>query len=415
MSNEADRKLAILGGEPVRSTPMPPRFALGEAEEGMIQKVSDHYRADGLDPGYQGHFEKLYCDAFVDLQDGGYADSVATGTAAIFVALAALDLPQGSEVLVSPITDPGTLSAIVLNGLKPRLVDAKPNSYNVGPAEFEAAITPECSAAVIVHAVGQAAEIDAIVELAHARGIKVLEDCSQAHGAQWKGHPVGTFGDIAAFSTMYRKAHTSGASGGMVYTQDLDLHRKALAHADRGKPTWLDDLDDRNPNQFLFPALNLHTDEISCAMWLASLQRLRDTIEKRLAFVASFTQGLEKTSNVCRPYSYSEGDSPFIYPVFVDPEKITCSVKEFANAVRAEGIGLNPHYEYLVANWPFLKPHLAEEVDTPNARAMLDGSFALYLNENYGDEEVRDCIAAIQKVEQHYGCDPTAMSVQGGE
>ncbi|MEG3618330.1 DegT/DnrJ/EryC1/StrS family aminotransferase [Magnetovibrio sp. PR-2] len=402
MTDVADRKLAILGGEPMRATPMPPRFALGAAEEAMIQDVLAHYRARDLDPGYQGHFEQLYCDAFVDFQGGGYADSVATGTAAIFVGLAALELPKGSEVLVSPITDPGTLSAIVLNGLKPRLVDAKPNSYNVGPDEFEAAITPACSAGVIVHAVGQAVEIDGVVDVAQRHGIKVLEDCSQAHGAGWKGQRVGTFGDIAAFSTMYRKAHMSGASGGMIYTQDLDLHRMALAHADRGKPTWQEDLDDRNPSQFLFPALNLHSDEISCAMGLASLQRLETTIEKRLDFVARFTQRLEETSHVCRPYGYTKGDSPFIYPVFVDPSKISCTVEAFANAVRAEGIGLNPHYEYLVANWPFLKPHMAEETDTPNARTMLDTSFALYLNENYGEAEVEDCIAAISKVEGHY-------------
>lgn len=402
ISDPAANTLAIQDGTPVRVHPMPARFALGSGEEAMIQEVLDYYRARDLDPGYQGHFEQTYCSAFAEFQGGGYADAVATGTAAIFVALAALNLPKGCEVLVSPITDPGSLSAIVLNGLKPRLIDAMADSYNIGPAEFETAITPECKAAVIVHAAGQAVEIDAIVDIAASHGIRVLEDCSQAHGAKWKGKPVGTFGDIAAFSTMYRKAHMTGASGGLVYTTDEDLYHNALAHADRGKPSWQEDLDDRNPNQFLFPALNLHADEISCAMGIASLTRLPKTIENRLAFVAKFTERLKHASKVCRPYGYSPGDSPFIYPVFVDGAKISCSVLEFAEAVRAEGIGLNPHYEYLVANWPFLQPHLAACVDTPNARAMLDGSFALYLNENYGDQEVDDCISAISKVEESF-------------
>ncbi len=398
----AATQLAIQGGKPVRIDPMPARFALGTAEEAMIQEVLDYYRARDLDPGYQGHFEQTYCAAFAEFQGGGFADAVATGTAAIFVALAALDLPKGAEVLVSPFTDPGTLSAIVLNGFKPRLVDSMADSYNIGPAQFEAAITPACKAFVVVHAVGQAAEIDAIVGIAADHGIRVLEDCSQAHGARWKGKPVGTFGDIAAFSTMYRKAHMTGASGGLVYTNDEDLYHNALAHADRGKPAWREDLDDRNPNQFLFPALNLHSDEISCAMGIASLRRLPETIENRLAFVAKFTDRLKEASRVCRPYGYSSGDSPFIYPVFVDGAKISCRVEDFAKAVRGEGIGLNPHYEYLVTNWPFLQPHLAACVDTPNARAMLDESFALYLNENYGDQEVEDCISAICKVEKHF-------------
>ncbi|MBC3640823.1 DegT/DnrJ/EryC1/StrS aminotransferase family protein, partial [Klebsiella sp. Kps] len=90
----------------------------------------------------------VYTDAFVEMMGGGYADAVATGTAALYVAVAALDLPKGSEVIVSPITDPGTLSAVVLNGLRPRLVDSTPDSYNVGPKQFAERITPNVSAAI---------------------------------------------------------------------------------------------------------------------------------------------------------------------------------------------------------------------------------------------------------------------------
>ena len=138
-SLKAPRKaapLAIHGGEPVRKTPMPPRLALGDAEAAMVNRVLEHYRQRQVDPGYQGVFEKRYTDLFVEMMGGGYADAVATGTASLYVALAALDLPKGSEVLVSPITDPGSLAAIVLNGLKPRLMDSMPGSYNVGPEEF---------------------------------------------------------------------------------------------------------------------------------------------------------------------------------------------------------------------------------------------------------------------------------------
>ena len=137
--------LAIYGGDPVRKTPMPPRLALGEDERRMVIEVLDHYAERKVDPGYQGTFEKIYTDAFVDMMGGGYADAVATGTSALYVAVAALDLPKGSEVLVSPITDPGTLAAIVLNGLKPRLMDSKPDSYNVGPEQLAQRITKNVS------------------------------------------------------------------------------------------------------------------------------------------------------------------------------------------------------------------------------------------------------------------------------
>jgi perosamine synthetase len=394
--------LAIHGGEPVRTRPMPPRLALGDGEVRLIQEAIAFYRAQKTDPGYQGHFEKRYTDDFVALMGGGYADAVATGTAALYVAIAALDLPKGSEVLVSPITDPGTLSAIVLNGFTPRLVDSKPDSYNIGLEQFLSRVTPEVCAAVVVHSIGQACEIDKIAAAAGERGIKILEDCSQAHGAKLSGKPVGAFGDIAAFSTMYRKAHISGAAGGIVYTRNLELFRRALAHADRGKPRWKPDFDDRNPATYLFPALNLHTDEISCAIGLSSLSRLTNTIVRRLTFVADLSARLIDEAVVCQPYGYSPSDSPFIYPIVVDPARISCSTTEFAKAVEKEGIGLNPHYEYVVADWPFLKPYLADGFDTPNARAIRDRTFCLYLNENYGEQEAADVATAILKVERYF-------------
>jgi perosamine synthetase len=394
--------LAIHGGEPVRKTPMPPRLALGEDERRMVIEVLDYYAERKVDPGYQGPFEKIYTDTFVKMMGSGYADAVATGTAALYVAVAALDLPKGSEVIVSPITDPGTLSAVILNGLKPRLVDSKPDSYNVGPEQFAERITPNVSAAIIVHSAGYAAEIDKIVEIAHARGIKVIEDCSQAHFAKHKAKPVGTFGDIAAFSTMYRKAHSTGPSGGLVYSRNLDLFRSALVHSDRGKPRWRADFDDRDPSTYLAPALNHHTDEISCAIGYASLRRLQSTIISRLAFVSDFVARLFDASSVCRAYRFMPTSSPFFYPVIVDIEAITCSKIDFAEAVRAEGIDLNPHYKYVVCEWPYMRPYLADDFDTPNARSIRDRSFNLYLNEKYGEQESKDCVKAIVKVEKHF-------------
>lgn len=395
-------QLAIEGGEPVRKRPMPPRLALGDAEAAAIAEVLAYYREKEVDPGYDGVFEKRYCDAFAKFMGGGYADAVATGTASLYIAVAALQLPAGSEVIVSPITDPGSLASIILNGLVPRLADSAPGTFNMGAEQFVARITPKVRAVMVVHSLGRAAPIEDIVKEAHARGIRVIEDCSQSQGARVKGRPVGNFGDIAAFSTMYRKAHMTGASGGVVFSRDLDLFHQALAHADRGKPRWRNDFDDRNPNQFLFPALNLHTDEISCAVGVASLARLQDTILRRLMFLAEFTGRLKDRAAVCAPFGYTPSDSPFVYPVLVDCERISCSKQDFAKAVLAEGIGLNPHYQYLVADWPYLKPHLADDFATPNARVMRDCSFMLYLNENYGLSEASDCTKAIVKVEKRY-------------
>ena len=398
---EIDR-LAIYGGNPVRRRPMPPRGALGEPEAAALQEAVTYYRVNKIDPGYQGIFEQRYTDAFVQFMGGGYADAVATGTAALFIAVAALRLPRGSEVIVSPVTDPGCLGAIVLNGLVPRLADSAPGRFNIGVEQFVSRVTPKVRALMVVHSLGRAADITALVSAARESDIMVIEDCSQSHGARVEACPIGSFADIAAFSTMYRKSHMTGGAGGVVYSKDLALFHQALAHADRGKPSWANDFDDRNPNQFLFPALNFHTDELSCAIGTASLARLQNTISCRLAFVSELSSRLKKQSKVCAPFDYTLNDSPFVYPILLDRDRICCTKKEFADAVMAEGIGLNPHYQYLVADWPYLKPYLADDFDTPNARGIRDSSFMLYLNENYGETEVSDCVKAIAKVEKYY-------------
>lgn len=391
--------LAIDGGAPVRSVPMPARHAIGPAERAMIAEVLDHYDALGLDPGYQGAFEERYCRAFVEWMGGGYADAVATGTAALYVAIAALDLPKGSEVIVSPITDPGTISAIILNGLKPRLADSTLHSFNTNAEEIAKRLSPETSAILVVHAAGQAVDLDPVLALARERQLRFIEDCSQSHGAVCRGRKVGSFGDIAAFSTMYRKASITGGCGGVVYTADEELHHRALAHADRGKPRWLKGFDDRDPGQFLFPALNLHADELSCGIGLASLARLERTRAMRLAFVTHVARLIEERSTACRPSPCDMDSSPFIHLVYVDEARLAVGKRAFAEAVRAEGVSLNPDYRYLVADWPWAQPHLADRFDCPNARKARDLSFALYLNENYAAREAEDTAAAIAKVE----------------
>lgn len=401
-----DAKLAIDGGRPVRARPMPPRFALGEAEIAMLQEAIRHYREKEVDPGYQGPFEKLYTDEFVAMMGGGHADSVATGTAAVYIAVAALDLPKGSEVIVSPITDPGTISSIIMNGLRPRLADTRPGDYNMGSEQVIARLAPAVSAVLVVHAGGRATDVDRIVDAVRPKGVRVIEDCSQAHGAQIFGRPVGTFGDVAAFSTMYRKAHMSGGSGGMVYSRDLAIFRSALAHADRGKPRWQTDFDDRNPETFLFPALNFNNDELSCAIGLASLRRLRDTIVRRNAFVSELASLLSDADTMFSLPPWRPTDSPFILPMFVDAARAKRDKIAIAEAVLAEGIGLNPHYRYVVSEWPWVRPHLADAFEPVQALSSRDRSFCLYLNENYTGEEAIDVAAALWKVDRALGTQP---------
>ena len=396
--------LAALGGPKVRTRPMPPRLAfVGQEAEAAVAKVLAFYRERNLDPGYQGEFEQRYCRAFVEwMGTGGYADAVNTGTAAVFVALAALELPAGSPVVVSPITDPGTISAIIFNQLRPVLMDARPGSANSGADEFERRITPDTKAVVVVHTAGIAADILGIVDVARRRGIKVVEDCSQAHGALANGRKVGSFGDTAAFSTMYRKAHATGGSGGVVFTLDEELFHRARVHSDRGKPFWREGFNDKDPTTFLCAAMNFNTDEISCAIGLESLAKLPQTIERRRAFLRLLEARLRAESGVCVPTAVTGSESPFFYTIGVNRSRLTCSKTAFAEAVRAEGIDLNPDYRYVVCEWPWVQRHLVGDTACRNATEWRESSFNILFNENYGPQEADDIVSAILKVERHY-------------
>jgi len=379
---------------------MPPRSAMGEDDLAVIAEVFHYYRNNNADPGYQGYFEKKYTDAFVSfLGEAGYADAVCTGTAALYVAVASLQLERGAHVLVSPITDPGTINAVILNGLTPVMVDSAVNSYNISPEELEKRVTDRSKALIVVHSAGEAARIQEICEWAKPKGIMVIEDCSQAHGARYKGKKVGTYGDIGVFSTMYRKAHCTGGCGGIIFTKDEDRYNLIRAYADRGKPFHLDGFDEKDPAGFLFPALNLNIDELSCAIGLNSLNKLESVIQRRLEFLFLLKESLEAKSRLCKLYDFNDDFSPFFHPIVLDVDSINISKLEFANYLSARGISINPHYKYVVSEWKWVKGYLYDDYQCHNSLDIINRSFNLLFNENYTKNECDYIAEAIVDAE----------------
>lgn len=363
---------------------VPARLAFGPTERAMLNECLNYYERSNQDPGYQGVFEEKYCELFTGYMGGGYADVVATGTLAVFNAIQALDLGKEGEVLVSPVTDPGTLSAIIYNGLRPKLMDSMEDDWNVGAEQVEARITESVVAVLIVHVAGRACPADEIREVCDRYHLPLIEDCSQAHGASLKGKKVGSFGTIAAFSTMYRKASITGCCGGVVYTLDREINRRALAYADRGKPRWSPDFDDRDPSNYLFPALNIHANELGCAIGIASLRRLDHVLEARRKFLFVLRGQLADLS----PHlSFFPEDqiSPFIIPLrFHNLD--SNDIRSIGELLVKAGIPANPMYKYLVRDWLWIHEYLADSFDAKNARKTRDHSIILYVNENYTEQ-----------------------------
>jgi perosamine synthetase len=295
--------LARDGGTPVREDAFPPRHLFGAEETETATRLFREADETGIEIGYSGEEELGYEREFSAFMGGGYADMVNSGTSAVYVALGALKLPAGSEVIVPPITDPGGMMPVALLMLVPVIADASPHSFNMGAAEIEAVITERTRAIIVAHIAGNPADMDAILAVAAKHNLPVLEDCAQAHAASYKGSLVGSLGTIAAFSTMSGKHHATAAQGGVVFSKDKLLIEEAKRFSDRGKPFFLDEKRGANDAAARYGSdsrarnlgnvragLNLNGSDLAGAIGRVQLRKLPATVEARRAVVASLAK-----------------------------------------------------------------------------------------------------------------------------
>lgn len=164
-----------------------------------------------------------------------YAVALANGTLALDVALKALDIGPGDEVVVTPRTFIASISCVVNAGAVPVFADVEADSGNISAATIEDVLSPRTKAVICVHLAGWPCDMDPIMALAERHGLMVIEDCAQAHGARYKGRPVGSIGHVGAWSFCQDKIMTTGGEGGMVTTNDESLWRSMWSFKDHGK------------------------------------------------------------------------------------------------------------------------------------------------------------------------------------
>ncbi|PWW37694.1 dTDP-4-amino-4,6-dideoxygalactose transaminase [Idiomarina loihiensis] len=182
--------------------------------------------------GQEGRqFEK----EFAEYTESKYAVALGNGTQALDLALIALDVGPGDEIIVTPRTFLASVSSVVTAGATPVFVDVDRDSQNIEAPAIEKAITKKTKAVVVVHLAGRPADMDPIMSLAEKHGFYVIEDCAQAHGAKYRGCSVGSIGHIGAWSFCQDKIMTTGGEGGMVTTNDEALWRKMWSYKDHGK------------------------------------------------------------------------------------------------------------------------------------------------------------------------------------
>lgn len=213
------------------NTPFSPWPAFTEEEGEAVKEVLLSNKVNYWTGQECREFEKEFA-AFADCS---HAVALGNGTQALELALHAVGVGPGDEVITTPRTFVASASAIVMLGAKPAFADVDLNSGNITEDSIEAVLTEKTKAVVVVHLAGLPADMDPIMALSEKRGFKVIEDCAQAHGARYKGRSVGSIGHIGAWSFCQDKIMSTGGEGGMVTTNDENLWSMMWSRKDHGK------------------------------------------------------------------------------------------------------------------------------------------------------------------------------------
>lgn len=342
IGQERANRLAIDGGTPVRSEPLPWELPgahwIGEEERELVDRVvraRSPFRFYGPDPQHMVEtFEREWCEAF----GHRHALAVSSGTAALTIALSALGVGPGDEVFVPGYLWVSCLSAVVRVGAIPRLVDIDA-TFCIDPEDLKRKIGPHSRAVLCVHMSGAPGRIAEIAAICREHGLGLVEDCAQAAGASVDGRAVGRFGDIGIFSFQLNKNMTSG-DGGLIVAEDPALFRRIVALHDLGYPRNDKGRLDASDEACQLWGMGARMSELAGAMALAQMRKLPSItaamrgskwrIRERLADL----RGIE-FRHVLDP----AGDTgPFLLMLLPDGEL----AQRFVDALRAEGIAGPP-------------------------------------------------------------------------
>ncbi|MBP2167389.1 L-glutamine:scyllo-inosose aminotransferase/L-glutamine:2-deoxy-scyllo-inosose/3-amino-2,3-dideoxy-scyllo-inosose aminotransferase [Erwinia toletana] len=228
-------ELAINGGNAVRTSPWPTWPVATKHTMTNLEAVmsSGRWAISGCYTGARG-YEQRFCQAFADYQGSSYAVATTNGSAAIKIALMAVGVGPGTEVIVPGLTWVACAAMVFELGAVPVLVDIDPHSLSISVQAAESALSDKTVAVLVVHAYCSAADMDGFVELANRAGIALVEDCSQAHGAEWRGQKLGSLGQFGVFSLQQTKVLTCG-EGGVVTCSAADAYRRLQQHRANGR------------------------------------------------------------------------------------------------------------------------------------------------------------------------------------
>jgi dTDP-4-amino-4,6-dideoxygalactose transaminase len=318
---------------------------------------------------------------FAEFSGATFGVGMNSGTSALHLALLALGVGEGDEVITVPHTFVATVAAILYTQAKPVFVDIDPESYTLDPAQLEAAITPRTKAIMPVHLYGQPADMDPILEIAERHGIAVLEDAAQAHDAEYKGRRCGSLGHLAGFSFYPGKNLGAYGEGGMTTTRDAELNRKLRILRDWGQ--------ERKYHHEVL-GFNARLEGVQGAVLRVKLPHLRDWTERRRSVAARYQLGLAELPHVKIPTVYEDRRHVFhLYVVLVEDRD------HFMSYLGEHGVGCAIHYPFAIHLLPGYRHLGYREGEFPVSERVAAQCVSLPMYPEMTDEMVERVIEVV--------------------
>ncbi len=396
-----NERLAIQGGVPIRQKPFPAWPIWDENEERQLLEVL-HSGNWGMLAGPKVHaFERT----FAKYQQAKYGICVVNGTAALEVALSALGVGPGDEVITTPYTFVATINAVLMLGAIPILVDVNPETIGIDVTQIEDAITSKTKAILPVHIAGQPADMDAILTIAEKHGLRVAEDACQAWGAEWCGQRVGALGELGTFSFQASKNITAG-EGGIIVTNDDKLADICWSLHNVGRRKgglWY---------EHVRLGWNYRLTEWQGAVLLAQLARADELAERRSRNALYLSEALKSIPGI-QPFEVDPRVTRHAWHIFTfryrSEEFGGMSRDRFIEVMQAEGIPCAPGYVPLNQSPALLDglkglQRFLEDVPPPRPCPVAEqicAQQAVWLTQNMllgGEQDMDDIVEAIAKI-----------------
>lgn len=404
--------LALHGGPQAVTSPRPPHHRWGAEELArltpMVEQSSLFY--------WKGPQTAALIDGFRRTYPLRHVMTCSSGSASLHMAVAALRLPPGSEIITSPITDMGSVIGILYQQLVPVFADIHPHTYNLDPADVRRRITPKTRALMVVHLAGNPSDMEALMAIAREHHLAVIEDCAQSWGARHRGTPVGLFGDLACYSFNEYK-HVSCGDGGIVGTNRDDLGT--------GLSKWGDKHYDRvsggRDPQTLSP--NYRMSEPQAAVAAAQIDKLPAIIATHIQLGSALLGRLRDLAppGLVLPEIDPRDTHSFWFCLLRLAEgRFRCTREEFVAALVAEGAAavagyipkpvyrypLFQNHDFFAGHWPLREAGLTSmdyrTVRCPVAEAMLADSVSLPITPAMTDAVALETAHAVDKVARHF-------------